>query len=377
MKIDKSQISGKQFMFTVAFFLQASALLTSFLAGVTKNEAWIPVIIGSILCLPLIFLFRTLMVMFPDKNLLQVLEEVYGRIMGKILGAAYVWFFLTLAAANMIDIGDFAMITFATETPNVVLTLICVLVTVWAVRHGFKVVSRYSKLFTIVEFIIVGVSFVLLLNQMDFTNLLPVFRQPAVKYVQSIHIIATIPCGELVIFLMVTPCVKKLTPREATKYWFGGFAIGMSILLAVLLRDIAVLGNALHLFALPGLVTLRLVNLGEALSRMEIIFAVALVMLLFFKITVLCYVSALAIAQLFQTTQYKRLALAVGILIMVYAPTLYPSSVEHTVSAQTIVPFIWTPFQILLPALTYILAKVRKLPRTAAEAVKGQEVQRI
>jgi len=253
-------------------------------------------------------------------------------------------------------------------------TLICVLVTVWAVRHGIKVISRYSKLFTIIEFIIVGVSIVLLFNQMDFTNLLPVFTQPAIKYVQSVHIIATIPCGELVIFLMVTPCMKKLTPRESTKYWFGGVAMGMIVLLVVLLRDIAVLGKALHLFTLPGLVALRLVNLGEALSRMEIIFAVALAMLLFFKITVLCYVSTIAVAQLFGTTQYKRLAVIVGILIMAYAPTLYPSSVEHGISAQTIVPFIWTPFQILLPLLTYILAKIRKLPKAITPAVKKQEV---
>ena len=108
MKIDKSQISGKQFMFTVAFFLQSSALLTSFLAGISKNEAWIPVVIGIVLCMPLIFLFRTLMVMFPDKNLLQVLDEVYGPVVGKIIGISYVWFFITLTAVNLIDIGDFA-----------------------------------------------------------------------------------------------------------------------------------------------------------------------------------------------------------------------------------------------------------------------------
>lgn len=374
MKIDKSKVSGKQFMFTVAFFLQSSALLTAFLAGVTKNEAWIPVVIGIVLCVPLIYLFRTLMVMFPDKNFLQVLDEVYGPVAGKILGIAYAWFFITLAAVNLVDIGDFSKITFTTETPNVVPTLICVLVAVWAVRNGFKVVSRYSKLFTMIEFIIIGVSIALLFNQMDFTNLLPVFTQPAVKYVQSVHIIATIPCGELVIFLMVTPCVKKLTPREATKCWFGGTAMGMIVLLIVLLRDTAVLGNALHLLTLPGLVVLRLVNLGEALSRIEIIFAVALVMLLFFKITVLCYVSTIAVAHLFKTTQYKHLAVIVGILILAYAPTLYPSFVEHGISAQTIVPFIWTPFQILLPLLTLILAKIRKLPKATAEAVKGQEV---
>ncbi len=369
MKIDKSQVSGRRLMFTIAFFLQSSALLTSFIAGVTKHEAWIPIALGSALCIPLVFLYRTLMVMFPDKNLLQVLDEVYGKIAGKIIGIAYAWYFLTLTAINLGDMGDFAKITFMTETPHMVLTFICVLVSIWAVRHGFRVVSRYSMLFTIIEFATVALSIMLLLNQMDFTNLLPVFTQPAMKYVQSTHIIATIPFGELVIFLMVTPCVKKLTPREATKYWLVGTAMGMIILLAVLLRDISVLGNTLHMFALPGLVTLRLVNIGEALSRVEIIFAIALITLLFFKITVLCYVSTIALAQLFQTTQYKRLALIVGILVLVYGPTLYSSAVEHAVSARTIVPFIWTIFEIALPLTTFLIAKTRGLPKLSAAAI--------
>jgi spore germination protein KB len=158
MKIDKSQILGKRFMFTVAFYLQSSALLTSFLAGVTKHEAWIPALFGIVLCMPLIFLFRTLMVMFPDKNFLQVLNEVFGPVAGTVIGIFYVWYFFTLTALNLRDIGNFAKITFMSETPQIVLTLICVLVAVWAVRYGLTVVSRYSMLFTFVEFALVGVS---------------------------------------------------------------------------------------------------------------------------------------------------------------------------------------------------------------------------
>lgn len=374
MKIDKSQVSGTRFMFAIAFYLQSSALLTSFLAGITKQESWIPVVIGIVICIPLIYLYRTLMLMFPDKNFLQVLNKVYGPIAGKIIGISYVWFFLTLTALNVRDIGDFTKITILAETPHVVLTLCCVLVAVWAVRHGFKAVARYGSVFTIIEFFIVAVSIVLVINQIEFTNFLPLFTQPAIKYVQSTHIIATIPFGELVVFLMVTPCVKKLSRREATKYWFYGVAMGVIVLLVVLLRDIAILGNALHLFALPGLVTLRLVNLGEALNRMEIIFAIAVIMLLFFKIAVLIYVTTIAIAQLFETTQFKRLALIVGVLVVAYSSTLYPNSVEHTITARTIEPVIWTLFEFILPLLTLIVAKARKLPGTIESVAEKREV---
>lgn len=372
MKIDHSQISGNRFMFAIAFYLQSSSLLTAFVAGIAKHESWLPVLFGIGLALPLTYLYRTLMVTFPQKDLLQILEEVFGPILGKMLGLAYAWFFITLAALNVLDLGNFVKITVMTETPQLVLALVCVLVAVYAVRHGLKVVTQYGTLFTFVEFGILLLTIILLANQMHFQNFLPLLTQPAMKYIHSTHLILTVPFGELVVFLMCAPCVR-LSSKDATKYWFGGVAMGMAALLIVQLRDISILGDAISMFTLPGLVVLRLVNLGQALSRMEILFAVALMMLLYFKISVLCYVSTITVARLLGITAYKRLALVVGVLILAYSPTLYRSSVEHTASAWETTPAIWTPFEILLPLFTLIVAKIRKLPKKAETSACGQE----
>lgn len=362
MRIDKAQISGTQFMFTMAFFIQASSLLTSFLAAVTLQDSWIAVLFGFMICLPLIWLYRTLMVMFPDQNLIQILEEVYGPIVGKIIGISYAWFFFTLTSLNLIDIGNFAKLTIMAETPSVVLTIMCMMVAALAVWYGIKVIMRYSALFVVIEFCIVGLSILLVFNQIDLRDFLPVFDQPAMKYVQGTHIISTIPFGEVVTFLMITPNLK-LSRRDTTKYLFWGFALGGITLLVVVLRDIAVLGNTFPMFTLPGLVTLRLIDLGTALSRMEILFAIALIMLLFFKITFLYYVSVIAVAQIMKVKAYRHIVLAAGALVIVYGLTLYPNPVEHAASAQEIVPIIWTLFEFLLPLLTLIVAKIRKLPK--------------
>jgi len=371
MRIDPSQISKNRFMFSIACFLQSSALLTSFVSGITEQDSWLAVLFSLVIVIPLIFLFRTIMVMFPGKNYIQVLEHVFGPVLGKIFGIAYAWFFITLASLNLLDLGDFTKVAVLRDTPQIVLSVMCILVAALAVRNGLKVVVRYSSVFTVIEFAIVSFSIILLLGQFDFQNFLPIFDMPAVKYVQGAHIITTIPFGELVAFLMITPNVK-LSRRDATKYWFLGAGMGILTIIVVLLRDIAVLGNTMHLFALPGLISMRLVYIGEALSRIEIIFAVALIMLLFFKITFLYYISTVAIAGLFRTTRFKHLVLAVGAFVLAYMPTLYSSSVEHAASGREIEPFIWTLFEALIPLTVFIVAKVRKLP-IAADSVKEQE----
>ncbi|MDR1630615.1 MAG: endospore germination permease [Oscillospiraceae bacterium] len=375
MKIDQSQISSTRFMYTIAFFLQSSALLTAFLSSITEHDSWIPVLIGGVLCIPLILVYRSLMVNFPENTLLGMLDTVYGPVVGKILGVGYVWFFLTLSALNLTDLGDFTKITVLTETPSMILAIFCVLVVVWAVRHGVKVVTRYSALFTITEFFIVFISTLLLFDKIDLKNFLPMFQLEPIKYIHSTHIIATIPIGELVVLLMLTPSVK-LSRKTATKCWFLGVGMGMITLLVVLMRDIAVLGNTMRMFALPGLVTMRLIHLGESLSRVEILFAVALMMLLFFKVAVLCYVSTIAIAQMFKTKKYKNLALIVGIFVVYYGTILYPNNVEHVVISQEMMPFFWGIFEIVIPILTLVIAKIRKLPKKQPEKQKQkQEVQ--
>lgn len=366
MRIDKGQISGVQFLFTIICFLKASSLLTAFIAGVALQDSWIVVLFGIALCLPLMWLYRSLMVGFPDRNLIQILEDVYGKIAGRIIGVLYTWFFFNLTALNLMDIGNFSKLTLMEETPIIVLLVLCMAVSAWAVRYGIRSVVRYSQLFAVIAYIILIVSVLLVLNQVDPQNFLPMFDLPLKKYIQGTHIAVTIPFGEMVAFLMITPNVK-LPRRDRTKYLFWGFALGGLTYLIVMLRDVAVLGNTIQLFTLPTLMTLRLVNLGPSLSRMEILFAIILIMLLFFKITFLYYVSVITVAQLLRVRAYRHLVLAAGALIIAYGLTLYSNPVEHAASAQRIEPVVWTLFEILIPLLTWIVAKLRKLPQVPAE----------
>jgi spore germination protein KB len=351
-----------QFMFAITCFIQASTLLSAFVAAITLQDSWLAVLLGSLVCLPLMWLFRSLMVMFPNQNLLQILAEVYGPAAGKIIGAGYLWFFITLASVNLADLGDFTKLTIMEETPAEVLLMMCALVSAMAVRKGIRLVTRYSDFFVTVAFGILGVSILLLLNQMKLENFLPVLAQPPVKYIQGAHIIATIPYGELVAFLMIHPNVK-ISRRETAKYLFWAFILGGLTMLLTVLRDVAVLGNNLDIFIMPSLVTLRLVNLGVALSRVEILFVIILIMLLFFKITFLYYVSVLTAAHLFNLRKYRHLVLVLGAFMIINGLTLYPCPISHAAAARETVPFIWTPFEMAVPLLTFIIAKIRKLPQ--------------
>ncbi|HWS42631.1 MAG TPA: endospore germination permease [Pseudoflavonifractor sp.] len=366
MRIDSEKISGRRFLFTAICFTQASSLLTAFLVTVVFQDAWLVVLMGGLACLPLMWLYRELMVMFPGKNLLHILDEVYGPVLGKVFGAAYLWFFFTLASLNITDLGSLTKTTILEKTPGLVLVLTCVLVAAIAVRGGIGLVTRYSTLFTVTAFAIIGVSFLLIFNQLDIKNLFPIFDQPPMKYVQGVHIIVTIPFGELVAVLMLNANLK-ITRKETTRYLFLAFLLGALSVFIILVRDVAALGNTIDMFSSPSLMVMRLFSLGVTLGRLEVLFAVVLVMLLFFKIMVLYYVAVITAAQLLKVKEYRHLVLSIGVLMVLYGMTLYPSAIEHTQSGQRVVPFLWTPFEILLPLLTLVIAKIQ---RRRAKAVR-------
>lgn len=136
------------------------------------------------------------------------------------------------------------------------------------------------------------------------------------KYLQGTHIISTIPFGEIVVFLMVTPNIK-IPKNKIGKYFTLGFAIGGISLILIVLRDIAVLGNTITLFTFPSFETLRMIRLSNTLGRMEVLFAVILIILMFFKISFLYYVSVLAISQIFKLNSHKNIVIGVGIIIII------------------------------------------------------------
>jgi spore germination protein KB len=359
MKLETGKITPTQLMFSVACFLQASALLTAFLAGVADYDSWFVVVVGIVLYLPVLMVYIRLMNTYPGKNLIEINELTFGKVLGKVVSLLYLWFFLTLATLNLRDLDVFVKQTVMIKTPDVVLMVVCVLVSTLAVRYGIQVVTRYGFLFILLSATVLSISLLLALRQIDLKNFLPMLQQPVEKYIQGTNIILSIPFGELVVFLMIVPYVRE-KKKTFGRFFLGGFLLGALMLLLVVFRDTAVLGNTVSLFALPAFETLRLVTLFGTISRVEFLFAAVLIIMLFFKITILYYVTSLTIAQVFGMKSYRPVVLVTGVLMIGYGFTLYPSNIQHADSSRETAAILWQFFEFLLPLLTLVVGKIKK-----------------
>lgn len=362
MRSDTGKMIPSEFMFSVACFILSSSLLTAFFMPITKHDSWLVACAGFMISLLFLWTYVRLMRRFPDKNVIQINDEVLGPIAGKLVSLFYIFFFLTLSALNLRDMGNFVQLTIMPQTPKIVLLIVFIIVCAWAVRNGIAVVARYSFFFTVVALIILVITTVLTFNLMRAEHFLPMLQLPLTEYVRGTNIVMTIPFGELVVFLMVTPNLN-MAPQKIGKYFLGGFIIGGLSLLVIIVRDIAVLGNTITLFSLPAFETMRMAKLTAGLGRLEVLFAIVLIFLFFFKVSFLYYVTVLSISQLLKLSSYKSLVLGLGAVIIIYSLTIYPSSMRHAKAGTSTEPILWLFFELLLPLVTLGCAAVRKLPR--------------
>ena len=362
MQPKQEHITPLQFMSAVACFIQASALLTSFFLPIIGHEGWLSVIAGKLIYLPIIFVYLALSKRFPGKNLIEIFETVFGRVGGFVVSLMIIISFITLTSLNTRDMGQLVKQTIMVETPPVVLTTICLLVCAYAIYHGIHVVMRYSVVFTVLALFIAVTASLLTLNLWNLDHFLPLLNQPPMRYVQSFHISATIPSGELLGFLMIIPHVKQ-TKKGLTRYFLGGYAIGSLTILAIVVRDTAVLGNLVSFFNMPPFETQRMASLGEGLTRMEILYIIVMIVLLFFKILVHFYATVTATAQFLKLKSYHPIVLVMGALFIAYAIFVFTSSTRHSALGLERTATLWTFLSVILPLLTLVTAALRKLPQ--------------
>ena len=358
MKSEKEQISPSMLIFSIICFIQASTSLSDFVVSVLKQETWISVVLGYLISLPVIWVYIKLAELYPQKTLIKINDSVFGKKLGKLFSLLYFWFFFSLAFLNVATISRFMVLFVMPETSLMVVMAMFVFVCVYSVRKGLETMTRYSAFFVIIAATYTAVNSMLLLQQMKLSNFFPLFVSPLIKYVQATHIIAIVPLCEIMTFMMLFPNVKK--GKSIKKPVFLGLTFGAMAHLVTISRDTAVLGALSAYLELPSFEAIRLINIANTLTKVEIFYIFLLIILQFFKTSVLLYATAKSVEQIVGLSSYKMLTPVIGALAVGFAFIAFSSQVDNAYWGQNIAAHYSTFFEVILPVITLIVAVVRK-----------------
>jgi len=361
MSIEKGKISNQQLLFLIAGFVLGSALLIDFTVGLTEQQTWMVLLAGLVITAPVILSYVVLAKRFPGMNLVQINDMVYGRFLGKVISIYYIFFFSMTLSFNIRDVGELYITFLMQDTPFIFFLIVFTATCAYAVIKGIEVLARISHLFVVSGMFVIISTFTLLIDQMDFSNFLPIFELPLIKLFQGIHIVSVILYGETVVFLMIMGCLNKTD--HAVKKTFSGLLIGAVSLLIVAVRNTAVLGRTQTIWNTTSFQSIRLINIGTVLTRMDFLIGIAQTILIFFKCSIFLYVLVVAVSQLLGLKSYVPLVLPIAGIEVIIAATVFQSPVDHAMITQNAGIIYSAPLVFIFPPLSLLIAKIRGLPK--------------
>jgi len=352
------KISETQFVMIITAFLQGSVLALSFNAT-TKHDTWLAVLAGFILFIPVTLCYASLAKRFAGLNLMQMSEAILGPYWGKGISLMYSWFFLILLALNVRDLGNFYTIQFMPETPLPFFIIVFAAVCAYAVYIGIEVLARLGVFFVAIPFIIIPFTSLLLFKDMSISAFLPIFSAPLKEFIHGTHIITAIPLGETVMMLMFIPSLNST--ERITKNALLGLFFGTICLLAVSVRNTAVLGYTEYIWSSPSLQAVRLIDIGNVLTRLDVLIGIGHTFMMFFKCSLLYYCVVLSLAQLLRLKTYTPLILPIGLIAITLSMIMNASTVEREATGDAHLMQA-SLFSLIFPPVLLLIAKLRNLP---------------
>ncbi len=368
MTESNEKITPLQWTLLITGFIQGSILLLSLVDSSLKQDTWVTILTSYALSIPFIVMYFSLSKQFPGKTLIEIHDIVYGKVLGKILSALYLSFFFLLYSVNIRQIVDFYNGYIFQETNPVILYLTVTLFCTYAVKKGIAAIAKinvYAFVFGVITNI---VTLVLLLGHMDFSNYLPMFEASFTDFFKGTSIMLTLPYCEVISLMMVMPYVKitkekgKSLRKSLAKYAVIGCTIAMLSYLLIDMKSTTTLGASRSIYAESSYQAVRLINIGEFLTRMELFVALYNTAAMFIKISVWQFAAVKSTAQFFGLKTYIPLLLPMAALAIVSAIIAFDSVIDMNEYIDYYI-VLGAVFEFLIPIITLAAAKFRRLPK--------------
>jgi spore germination protein KB len=364
--IEKGKISAMQLAMMMYPMVLGTAVLVlpGIIAKYAKNDLWLSTIFASLAGFLTVYIANRLHRLFPKETIIQYSQRILGTFAGKALGVIYMLFYVHITGIVAREYADFLVSMFLPLTPTSVVITLMVLVAAMAVRGGVEVVGRTAVVFFPVFTLPLILFVVMLFNDLDPRNLLPVMEHGITPVIKG----ASVPQTWFSEFFLISFFLPMLTDSEKGMKW--GMASVTGVMLTMVLVNLIALflfGQDIATFTYPVMEVARYISVADFFENLQSVIMMLWVLGAFVKISLFYYAVALGTAQWLNLSDYRPLVLPLGFLIFLFSFWDLPNlSVLNHFQEKT-GPFYLISIQIVIPLLLLIIAVVRRRSRNVKE----------
>ncbi|GFZ32590.1 spore germination protein KB [Clostridium zeae] len=359
----KKKISIYQFFVLMTLVPYGSASLF-FLAPEAKQDAWIALLVYSLAGIALQAIYISIYKKYPQDTLVVILQKLYGKFIGKILGFLYIIYFTYIASRVFRDYSEVISAFSLKSTPRVVFGSLFILVIIFSVYNGIDNVASLAQLFFLVLILAKICGFLLIFwrhETFEFYNLKPILNEGIVKVLSESWQLILFPYGETVVFTMIYPLIIENSKlKKVAIFSIITEAIILSFNCILFICTLGV--NFATLTNFPLFEAYRLVKISEVLSRMDILFLLIFMIEGFFKISIFLYAAVLGAYDMLKFKNSTLLILIFGVSILVTSLLMSENYPQHVRTGLVdVLYYVHMPMEVIIPIITLIIVIIKKL----------------
>lgn len=355
--MNKEVISDKQgISLTILFLIGTSSIHTMGLEA--KKDVWLAIILSIFMALPMVVIYARILYIFPNRDFFYIIEICFGKLIGKVIILLFTWFIFGLAALVLRNIVQFINIVGLTETPSVIPSIVIILLCIFAIKEGIETLGRWGEFFLPIPIIIIFITIVLLIPDMNINNVKPVLYNGIKPVLRGSVAVLSFPFLDTIAFTMVFNSFKR--KESSYKIYICSLFIGGLIVFATSTTNLLVLGiDAASSFYYPSHSTVARIDVGIAIQRLEVIATTVFLLGGFIKLSICLMAISKGLVKVFGCKDYRFIVIPVSLLTLNLSYFEFDSVMSYFEWGRKVHIFYALFFQVILTIIIWITAEIK------------------
>lgn len=262
VQISAAQMGALLYLSTIgtAFLVMPSA--ATLMAG---SDMWLTPIFASLGGFIPVWAAGRFHRLYPGKHFFAVIEAVLGRVAGRAAGILFLLFHLHIGGATIRDYSEFISGNFFQRTPILVITASMLLVCAMVVKSGVETIARCAQIFMPAVLALLLINVVLLIPDMDITEMLPILGNGPLPVVKGIFVVQGWFCQ----FVLITFLLPYVEGDKANRAGYWSVAAAAATMVLINLTVLFLFGIDASQFYYPFLMASRYIRVADFIEHVE------------------------------------------------------------------------------------------------------------
>lgn len=334
------------FQFAALGLMLGNSLFISFgiiiLLTLSKQDAWITMLIATLLAFIPILILIYIINFKPEKNIFEKMEVLFGKIFGKVMNFIITCYVLLMLLIIIWSTTYFVLTQYLSKVPFLFLASLFILVAAYAVSKGIETIARTNEIMFFIGCIFILLIIISLQPHSEITNLKPILVKGITPLIGHAFLALSYAFPPLFTLLAI-PKNNLIDNKHYHKYLIIGFLISVFFISIVFFNLITV--NTIYLvelFRYPGYHVQYKIDVAGFFQGVENFLSLHWIFNTFCLIMMCLFFLSRYVKDLFKMQEGRKLniiILVIGLIVVYVTNYLFPNSEAGVQFMKEIYPY--------------------------------------